>query len=216
MAGLTADARLTDRPLSMDGYGGLMLMGGIDVNANLYHQTPHPCNDSPDDQRDQIELDLIDQAIAHDIPILAICRGMQLLNVCHGGTLVQHLDSTARHVRRTPDNPGLSVHDVSIEEGSLLASVAGTNRWRVNSRHHQAVDHVGEGLFVSARDVEDGTIEGLERPDRSFVLAVQWHPEDQLREHPDQLRLFQAFAAAVLEKASAKPVSSPVAVSTLS
>jgi putative glutamine amidotransferase len=89
------------------------------------------------------------------------------------------------------------VHEVILEPDSLLARIAGTARWSVNSRHHQAADSVGTNLNVSARDPDDGTIEGLERRDKRFVLAVQWHPEDQIVKHPEQMKLFRRFAEAV-------------------
>jgi putative glutamine amidotransferase len=121
---------------------------------------------------------------------------LQILNVYHGGTLIQHLASSDRH---HPENDDRSapVHEVIIEPDSLLAHIAGAAHWKVNSRHHQAADSVGPNLTISARDSDDGTIEGLERRDKRFVLAVQWHPEDQIHKHPEQLKLFQRFAEAV-------------------
>jgi putative glutamine amidotransferase len=175
---------------------GLLLMGGTDINPTRYGAEPAPETDSPDDGRDEIEWRLIDEAIAKDLPILAICRGLQILNAHHGGTLVQHLPPTSGHdVER--ENKGLPAHEILIDEASLLGRIAGTSKWRVNSRHHQAADRVGDGLRVMARAVEDGTIEALEQPDKRFLLAVQWHPEDQINECPEQLKLFRRFAAAL-------------------
>jgi putative glutamine amidotransferase len=175
---------------------GLLLMGGTDINPARYRAEPAPETDSPDDCRDEIEWRLIDEAMARDLPILAICRGLQLLNAHHGGTLVQHLPPASGHDVEA-ENKGLPAHEILIEEASLLGRIAGTSKWRVNSRHHQAADRVGDGLRVVARAVGDGTIEALEQPDKRFLLAVQWHPEDQINEAPEQLKLFQRFAAAL-------------------
>jgi putative glutamine amidotransferase len=179
------------------GYLGIVLMGGADVNPALYGETPHPETQPPDDARDQMESGIIERAIANDIPLLAICRGIQILNVRHGGTLVQHLDSTARHRQRTEDR-GRPVHRVDILPGTLLAEIAGDClALEVNSRHHQAIGRLGGGLRVSARDSEDGTIEAVERPDKRFIVGVQWHPENQSAMDGRQANIFQAFAAAL-------------------
>jgi putative glutamine amidotransferase len=117
--------------------------------------------------------------------------------VQHGGTLIQHLDTTEHHRRRTPDR-GRPAHQVEIIPGTKLASIAGSSLIQdVNSRHHQAIDRVGAGLIVSARDPEDGVIEAVERPDKKFVIGVQWHPENQTLIDERQARLFQEFAAAL-------------------
>lgn len=195
-AGLEPLSKLTDEPLRVDDVAGVLLMGGTDVDPQLYGQEAGPETDKPDRERDEIELDVIDQAIRQDLPILAICRGLQILNVYHGGTLIQHLASSEHHDPENGDRAA-PAHEVIIEPDSLLARIAGTARWNVNSRHHQAADSVGANLNVSARDSEDGTIEGLERRNNRFVLAVQWHPEDQILKHPEQLKLFQRFAEAV-------------------
>ena len=175
---------------------GLLLMGGSDVNPARYGAVPKPQTDAPDDVRDQVELDLIDEAMAKDLPILGICRGLQILNAYCGGTLIQHLASVERHDKED-ENKGRPAHDVSIEPESLLAQVAGVRTWSVNSRHHQAADRVGDGLYIVARDTRDQTIEALERRDKRFVLAVQWHPEDQISECPEQLKLFRGFGEAL-------------------
>jgi putative glutamine amidotransferase len=125
--------------------------------------------------------------------VLAICRGLQLFNVFHqGGTLLQHLDG---HTIISPD-PSEPAHAVVQEPGSRLASILGPGPVDVNSRHHQAVEQVGHGLRVTSRST-DGIVEGLERPDLRFAVAVQWHPEDQVCRFPAQHRLFEAFAAAL-------------------
>jgi putative glutamine amidotransferase len=177
---------------------GLMLMGGTDVNPALYGETRVTETENPDDTRDDLELAVIGDFLRRDLPVLAICRGIQILNVQHGGTLVQHLDSSARHRVKTPENPGLPAHQVEVVPGTRLAAIAGESlTLDVNSRHHQAIGRLGDGLRVSARDPEDGTIEAVERPDRRFVIGVQWHPENQSPTNERQAKLFRAFAGAL-------------------
>src|SRR4051794_23652847 len=162
----------------INGFRGLLLMGGTDVNPKLYGETARPEVDQSDDERDAVEQQLLDEALRIDLPVLAICRGMQLLNVHSGGTLIQHLESTKHDTEF--DDKGTIAHQVIVEPQSRLAEITGAIRLEVNSRHHQAVSRIGRGLQVSARDSEDGTVEALEGSDRSFVIAVQWHPEDQV------------------------------------
>jgi gamma-glutamyl-gamma-aminobutyrate hydrolase PuuD len=175
---------------------GLLLTGGGDVDPALYGETALPETQAPDADRDSAESALIEEALVRDLPLLAICRGMQLLNVHMGGSLVQDLPTTSRHVRRTPDR-GLPAHPVVIEPGTMLATIAQRREWQVNSRHHQAVARLGSEVRVSARDPEDGTIEAIELPLRRFVLGVQWHPENQVSETSGQPDLFRRFAAAL-------------------
>lgn len=182
------------RGLTIGSCSGLLLTGGSDVDPSLYGETPSPETQPPDPDRDAAESALIDEALARDVPLLAICRGMQILNVHLGGSLIQHLPTVARHVRRTPDK-SLPAHAVAIEPGTLLSSIAGLETWEVNSRHHQAVARLAPGLRVCARDPEDGTIEAVELPLRRFVLAVQWHPENQAPRDAGQRKLFESFAA---------------------
>jgi putative glutamine amidotransferase len=180
----------------LDDYVGLLLTGGVDVNPSLYGEAAAPETEKPDDERDRVELDLIRQAIERDLPVFAICRGQQIMNVYHGGTLIQHLPAASHHVRRTPRNPALPAHLANVVPGTLLSSLVSEPSLRVNSRHHQAVGRLGEHLTISARDAEDGVIEAVERPDRTFLLAVQWHPENQAATFPEQMALFQAFVYA--------------------
>ena len=183
-------------PINLQGLSGLLLMGGTDINPKRYNATPLPETEEPDDERDEVELDLIEQAMQMDMPIFAICRGLQLLNIYQGGTLIQHLSVSGKHVARI-ENKAAAVHEVSVEPGSLLNRITGTVKLAVNSRHHQAADRIGSGLRVVARDGEDGTVEAVERDDKRFVLAVQWHPEDQVGTFPQQLELFRKFAEAL-------------------
>jgi putative glutamine amidotransferase len=191
-AGLEPEAVLASGKPDLSGAHGVLLMGGTDVNPELYRAVAAPETQSPDDERDAFELEMLDAALRADMPIFAICRGVQVLNVYAGGTLVQHLASP-RHNRAEDTD---FAHEVEIERGTLLSSIAGVSRWRVNSYHHQAAGEVGTKLRVCGRDPEDGTIEALEHTERAFVLGVQWHPEDLALESAEQLRLFQRFAEA--------------------
>lgn len=182
--------------LSIGDNAGLLLTGGTDVDPALYGEVAGPETDVPDRERDEVECRLIDEALARDLPLLAICRGLQILNVHLGGTLIQHLPNSESHVRRTPDR-GAPAHQVAIEPGTLLAAIARRDTWNVNSRHHQAINQLGKNLTVSARDSNDGTIEAVEMSDRRYVVAVQWHPENQSPKDPEQQKLFQSFAAAI-------------------
>ena len=179
-----------DGLVSLDGFAGLLVSGGNDVNPSLYGRTPEPRTHAPDDARDSLEAGALREAFDRDLPVLAICRGMQLFNVVHaGGTLLQHIEG---HEMR-PADASIPAHRVEVREGTWLAKITGQTELPVNSRHHQAVSTVGEGLAVSAL-APDGIIEGIERPDRRFAVAVQWHPEDQLR-FAEHRRLFEAFLA---------------------
>lgn len=190
---------VTEAPMP-PGAAGLLLMGGSDVNPARYGQARDQQAEEADNARDELECALIEEALSRDLPVMAICRGLQILNVQQGGTLIQHLPSTARHRQRTEDR-GAPVHQIEIVPGTALAAIAGgppgTLNWGVNSRHHQAIDTLADGLRISARDPEDGTIEAVERPDKRFVIGVQWHPENMSATDPCQARLFQAFADAL-------------------
>ena len=179
-------------PAKLDGYNGLILTGGTDVDPARYHQTPHSETDLPDKERDRREALLVSEALQRDIPILAICRGMQFLNVVLGGTLTQHIEGH----RQPRVYDAQSVH---IREGSRLASILKSGEYRINSRHHQCVASLGEGLMKTAADGD--VVEALELPDKRFVLAVQWHPEDRI--DGDDRKLFQAFAEVVSAAARA-------------
>jgi putative glutamine amidotransferase len=183
-------------PESMRELDGLVLTGGTDVDPALYGQAAGPKTDEPDGARDKLEATLLNEALDLDSPVLAICRGLQVFNVVHGGTLIQDLPHGNKHEVRRPD-PSEDIHDVRVLPGTKLAAIAGSEVCPVNSRHHQAVDRLGEGLVVSAVSPLDGVVEGLERPDKSFAVAVQWHPEDRCESSGVDRGLFEAFADAV-------------------
>jgi putative glutamine amidotransferase len=194
MAGLEPVPFLTEAPRSLADVEGLVLTGGTDVEPARYGQISLPETEEPDRERDEIELELLTEAIERDLPVLAICRGFQLLNVHQGGTLLQHVES-GRHRVLTADK-GEPAHQVEIEPQSRLRGIFGASRVAVNSRHHQAVERIGANLQVVGRSVEDGMVEAFELPGKRFVIGVQWHPENQVLRCAEQLRLFQAFAEA--------------------
>jgi putative glutamine amidotransferase len=155
----------------------LVLAGGSDVDPGTYGARPHPETRGSRPERDRFELALAHRALEHDLPLLGICRGMQMLNVATGGTLEQHLDE-ARH-RHTPG--AFADHEVTLEPGSLAARAAGAQRLVVKSHHHQGVAELGEGLAVSGRSLPDGLVEAVEVPNLGFALGVLWHPEEDER-----------------------------------
>lgn len=196
LAGIEPVLISPDHARPLVGLHGLVLSGGTDINPARYGGVPHPEDEPPDDERDELEAGLLAQALTAGIPVLAICRGMQLFNVAHGGTLIQHLDDSAAH-RVISKDPAAPAHQIRVEPGSRLARIFGPGAHAVNSRHHQAVDRIGTGLRVTARSEPDGVIEALERGDQRFALAVQWHPEDQARSDATQRRLFEALGEAL-------------------
>ena len=182
---------------SLVGLDGLLITGGADIDPKRYGQDPAPETQKPNPSRDRMEIGLLGEALDRDLPVLGICRGLQLFNVYHGGTLIQHLAGDPHRTLPRPADPAKSVHEVSVAADTKLAAIVGAGRHAVNSRHHQAVDQLGARLLVSAKAVKDGIVEGIERADKAFAVAVQWHPEDQVRTDATQLKLFRAFADAV-------------------
>ncbi|HTD50853.1 MAG TPA: gamma-glutamyl-gamma-aminobutyrate hydrolase family protein, partial [Acidimicrobiia bacterium] len=179
----------------LDRVDALVLTGGPDLDPKRYGQAAHPRTYGVDADIDDFEYALVHDALTRELPTLAICRGFQVLNVALGGTLYQHI----------PDDPGVEPHGrpgepnsgrtqlVTIDPGTRLAKVMGTTRPVVTCHHHQAVAELGDGLRVVAR-ADDGIIEGLElEPDRGWLLAVQWHPEDTAASDPAQQHLFDAL-----------------------
>ena len=195
-AGIEPVLRTPSKAPALSVVDGLLLLGGEDVNPALYNQEPHPSTEKPDNERDAVELRLIREAEKADVPLFAICRGLQIVNVEHGGTLIQDVADRPRH-RRRPVDRSEPAHTVRIEPNSLLARILEAPEAAVNSRHHQAIASLGDSLSICARDSEDRTIEAVERTDRRFFLGVQWHPENQCPVDPQQARLFEAFAAAL-------------------
>jgi putative glutamine amidotransferase len=159
---------------------GLVLTGGVDIDPAVYGAPRSERVVEINRARDDFELALLREALVRDVPVLGICRGHQLFNVAHGGTLLQHIEEREPHrSRRGPDGTIESGwHDVEVRPGTLLAAALGVTRVRANSRHHQAVtpELVGPGLEVAATTA-DGIVEALVDPSRRWAVSVQWHPE---------------------------------------
>jgi putative glutamine amidotransferase len=163
----------------LDLIDGLILAGGNDIDPRAYGATPHPETNNTVPARDQAELALTRRAVERDLPVLGICRGMQLLNVALGGTLLQHLPDEVGHGRHRI-NPGSfdgSEHDVRLQPESRAALAAGEEVHSTKSHHHQAIDRPGNGLAITGASTLDDLPEAIEAPDKQFVLGVQWHPE---------------------------------------
>ena len=177
----------------------ILLAGGGDVLPSLYGEEAHATFDAAEPGRDAYEIELARRAAEADLPLLAICRGIQVLNVARGGSLIQHIPEEAgdvNHVLRDP--PFAIAHDIWVTSGTLLAQLLGDkmdgDTIPVNSRHHQAVKKVGAGLVVTATAPE-GVVEAVEDPTRRFCLGVQWHPENFYRTGEFR-ELFEAFVNA--------------------
>lgn len=184
----------------LDAVSGVILTGGEDVDPAEYGAEVGPLTNPPHRQRDRCELELVRLAHERRIPTLAICRGIQVANVALGGTLVQDIASecatTINHDQS--DERDVRVHDVTIDDGSMLAAAIGATRISVNSSHHQAVSRLAPGFVVSA-SAPDGIREGAEwHGDDWWMLGVQWHPEELVGDdHAWDRGLFRAFAAAL-------------------
>lgn len=168
-----------NEPASVEMCDAIVLSGGIDVHPRFYgsNQLDYPNADDFDEKRDQFELNALRTALEKNIPVLGICRGMQLINVAMGGTLVQDLGTRNDIHRGGPDKR----HEVHVEEDTILADFVGVKEGDVNSAHHQALDILGKDLRINCYAF-DGTIEGIEGTVQGkFLLAVQWHPERMFR-----------------------------------
>jgi putative glutamine amidotransferase len=189
-----ADVRILDASMpiaqALEGIGGLMLTGGEDVAPSRYGESPHVTVVDSEAGRDEFEIALIHAARASHLPIFAICRGIQVLNVACGGTLVQDIPSQIHGAQAhsfpvPPHESYLLAHEVWLEKDALLSKLmrerlADTDACEVNSRHHQAVKTVAPGFAASAT-APDGVIEAIEDPAMRFCLGVQWHPENFFR-----------------------------------
>jgi len=177
---LAPDPLLTENPdEALDLLDGLMLAGGADIDPASYGEQRHAETIGTVPERDAFEIALARAAIERDMPVLGICRGMQLINVARGGTLLQHLPERFGHHEhcRVPGSFEHADHEVRLLDGSLAARAAGETEHATKSHHHQGVDRVGEGLLVSGFSAVDELPEAIELEDRRYVLGVQWHPE---------------------------------------
>lgn len=181
-------------------FDGLLLIGGGDVDPKHYGQEPLPECYGIDTEADLFEMHLVRAAVGRGMPVLAICRGFQVLNVAAGGSLDQHITGRTGLVGHGIPGVRSQTHEVRLDPGSWTAKAMGVETSRVASSHHQAAARIGEGLVVSGR-APDGMVEAMEHPDGSWVVAVQWHPERTADTDPAQQGLFDAL----VEQAAAEP-----------
>jgi putative glutamine amidotransferase len=181
---------------------GLVVAAGRDVDPSLYDEPAHDQTDQPDHRRDRFELLMTRAAIEADLPFLAIGRGMQLLNVARGGTLVQHLPDRLGNESHKPDPVKLTVHDVQISPDSKLSRILGTTA-QVPAAHHQAINSIGSGLVTVAWTL-DQVVEAVEVQGHKFGIGVQWFPEEG-----DDLRIFEALATAAKPVPASQPAEVP-------
>jgi putative glutamine amidotransferase len=174
----------------LDGLDGLVVCGGRDVDPARYGQTPGEHTDEPDTRRDLLEDALIAEALRRDLPLLAICRGAQLLNVHQGGSLIQHLPDVVGSHKYQVGGGTFTIGELDVDTDSELGHLVGDTVTGA-MYHHQAIDEVGEGLRVTARS-DDGIIEAIEVEGATFGIGVQWHPEQTLNDG----RLFDGLIAA--------------------
>lgn len=186
----------------LDRVDGICLSGGPDLDPESYGAKPDPELGPTEPDLDRFELALARRADSREMPVLAICRGTQALNVVRGGSLHQHLPAISTEISHRQSEPGnQATHPIEIEPGSKLETILGTNAIEVNSFHHQAIDRLGEGLLVSAI-APDQMIEAIEDPTRDFLIGVQWHAETLL-ERPYESALFRSFVEACKGERSA-------------
>ena len=185
----------------LDRIHGLLLSGGADIDPAAYGESePHSATYGVHPLRDRFEFALLREALARELPILCICRGIQVLNVALGGTLYQDIaDQYGRQINHRQEELGIDAaepgHQVAITPGSVLEEIVGRSALGVNSFHHQAIKTVAPELEVAGR-AEDGLVEAVALPGPSFVLGVQWHPELMCHRHPAHLALFERLVAA--------------------
>lgn len=179
MAMLPPDRRATEDPAELlDRLDAVVLGGGADIDPETQGAEAHPETVGMNPDRDRFEIALAREALERGIPLLGVCRGMQILNVACGGTLDQHLPDRLGHDRHRPVPGSWAEHDVRIEPGSLAARAAGTERLTVKSHHHQGVDAIPDSLSASAWATDDESVEAIESIEGDFVLGVLWHPEE--------------------------------------
>jgi putative glutamine amidotransferase len=180
----------------LEGACGLVIPGGGDIDPELYGRPRHPRTHQVSQRRDRFELTLLGEALERDMPVLAICHGMQLLNIHLGGTLNQHLLDDPKKLDHYRDRPiAEAAHGVSFTEGSLLAEIFGNVRADVNTHHHQGLEDVPESLEQVGWS-EDGVLEAVVSKEHTWVVGVQWHPEAMAPVDDKELALFKSFVEA--------------------
>ncbi len=189
-----------------DAVDALLLPGGADLQPATYGARPHPELGPVDPGLDETELQLARWALDEGKPVLGLCRGQQCLNVAAGGTLYQDIPSEITGaLRHRHEERDTLVHDIRVEASSRLADLLGETELKVNSMHHQAVRDVAPG-FRAVAHAPDGVIEGIERPDHPFAVAVQFHPEELVPGHEPSERLLRRFVAETATRAARRPL----------
>ncbi len=192
---------VTDDPARIDEQldliDGLVLTGGDDYDSALYGATPHPKTVTLHPDRQFYDIELARAAIRRKIPVLAICGGLQLVNIVCGGRLIQHLPEDGRIAHNCPGQK--AAHDVTVVPNTKLARILGRSSVTVNSTHHQAAERIGSGLRAAAHSA-DGVVEALESSGETFLVCIQWHPERLAAESAEQLALFAALVEAALSE----------------
>jgi putative glutamine amidotransferase len=192
-----------DRSLAalLERLDGVILSGGPDLHPRTYGEEPAAGLGQVDSELDVTELALTRAALDRDLPLLAICRGLQVLNVALGGSLFQDIDAqVSGSLNHRPSvDKGVATHRVRIESGTRLHTLLGRRRVWVNGRHHQAVNSLGNGLTMAALS-SDGVVEAVELPDKRFVVGVQWHPEGTWQTDPLARKLFRALVRAAARR----------------
>jgi putative glutamine amidotransferase len=184
MAMLPPDRRATENPDELlDRLDALVLGGGADIDPETQGAEAHAETVGSNPDRDRFEIALARAALERGLPLLGVCRGMQVMNVAQGGTLDQHIPDRLGHERHRPVPGAWAEHDIRIEPGSLAARAAGSERLTVKSHHHQGVDAIGDSFVPSAWASDDETVEAIESDDGKFVLGVLWHPEEDPEDH---------------------------------
>jgi putative glutamine amidotransferase len=185
-----------------DRLDGVFITGGVDVDPGRYGEAKTPLCGATDPDRDAVEIALLTHALSRGLPVFAVCRGIQILNVACGGTLYQDVTAQVPAALKhdffpTPEQPSRKflAHDVTVKPGSRLGHILGEAVVPVNSMHHQAIKDLAPNLAPTAY-APDGIIEGVEAADGRYLVAVQWHPEELTDTHPGMARLFSAFAEA--------------------
>lgn len=189
----------------LDALDGIIFSGGSDLDSSHWNEEPHPTAYGFDSERDDFEIRAVRKAVERDMPMLGICRGIQSVNVALGGSIVQdipdQMPGSLQHRQHVDGKMNdTTSHSVRIVEGdNLLYTIHGDTVMETNSFHHQAIKELGEGLEVIATS-EDGVVEAVWRPDMTFGLAVQWHPEMLAADHPDHAAIFKALIDAAAKK----------------
>lgn len=192
---LSGNASPTAIKAALDKCCGFLFPGGPDIHPELYGQLASPGCGLPDRKRDHFELALLTKVLDAQKPVFCIGRGMQLLNIALGGTIIQDIKPRQEYKHMDFLHRAYATHPIELDPDSLVSRLLASDTATVNSLHHQAVDEVGKGLWIAA-DSPEGFPEALELEDYPFCLAVQWHPEHMTGHTPIQQKLFQAFVDA--------------------